>query len=65
MLRIIATALMLVSLFMVAGCVKKKSDDGKDQIEQSVDANYIGQHNGCVQNYDPLFCPEKYAPKDK
>jgi hypothetical protein len=62
--RILATMVMVFGLLLLAGCVKKHSEDKQEvKIEKRVNANYMGQHNGCVQHYDPLFCPKKYAPK--
>ena len=66
MIRVFMSALMVVSLVLTAGCVKKHSSDKQEvKVEKPVNANYVGQHNGCVQHYDPLFCPDKYKPKVK
>jgi hypothetical protein len=47
---------------LVIGCNSgsdKKSNNTPSK-QQPTNAQYIGQHNGCVVYYDELFCNKKY-----
>jgi hypothetical protein len=53
---------LLVGMLLV-GCNSgsdKKSDNTPSKNTQ-VTVMYGGQHNGCIKQYDELFCPKKYA----
>jgi hypothetical protein len=39
---------------------KKKTVTPAPAKEQPINAQYAGQHNGCVIYYDELFCSKKY-----
>jgi hypothetical protein len=54
-------SILLVGILVVgcnSGSDKKSSNPPAKQ--QPVNAQYVGQHNGCVVYYDELFCNKKY-----
>jgi hypothetical protein len=53
---------LLIGL-LVLGCnfgSDKKSSNTPNK-EQQINVMYGGQHNGCIKQYDELFCPKRYA----
>jgi len=60
----ISLIILLVLASLTNGC-DKRNNSGKSAktIQDGTTVRFDGYIEGCEQNYDPIFCADKYNPK--